>query len=153
MNAEEIIWKPHVTVAAVAEDGGRFLMVEEQIAGESVLNQPAGHLQDNENLVEAVIRETLEETAWHFRPTGLVGLYRWRQSDRDGTFLRVAFTGHCSRHEADRPLDDGIERALWLEPGEIRKSAVRLRSPLVLRSLDDYLTGTVYPLSLLSDVE
>ena len=153
MNSEEIVWTPHVTVAAVIENHGRFLLVQERIAGKSVFNQPAGHLEDNENLVEAVIRETLEETAWHFQPAALVGLYRWRHPDKHMTYLRVTFSGSCSRHEPDRPLDDGIERALWLQHEEIRKNAARLRSPLVLRSIDDYLAGHAYPLAMLNDVE
>jgi 8-oxo-dGTP pyrophosphatase MutT (NUDIX family) len=153
MNSSELIWKPHVTVAAVAEDNGCFLLVEERIDGAAVLNQPAGHLEDGEDLLAAVIRETLEETAWHFRPEALVGLYRWRQPKAGSTYLRFTFAGSCTGHEADRPLDTDIERALWLSPGEIRRQENSLRSPMVLRSLEDYLAGHAYPLSLINDVE
>ena len=152
MNSEEIIWKPHVTVAAVAEDQGCFLLVEEYIDGKVVLNQPAGHLEERENLLTAVIRETLEETAWHFRPEALVGLYRWRQPDRGSTYLRFTFCGSCTGHDPARPLDADIERALWLSPREIRQQEANLRSPMVLRSIEDYLAGHTYPLSLLNDV-
>lgn len=153
MISEEIIWKPHVTVAAVAEDGGRFLLVEEHIDGETVLNQPAGHLEEGETLLAAVIRETLEETAWHFQPASLVGLYRWRHPDKGSTFLRVTFSGKCSAHDPGRQLDTGIAQALWLSPAEIRRRAAKLRSPMVLRSIEDYLAGHTYPLTLLNDVD
>ena len=153
MNGEEIIWKPHVTVAAVAEDGGRFLLVEEQIDGKTVLNQPAGHLEEGENLLAAVIRETLEETAWQFQPAALVGLYRWRQPDTGATFLRITFSGTCTAHYPDRQLDSGIAQAIWLSVPEIRQQVARLRSPMVLRSIEDYLAGHAYPLTLLNDVD
>ena len=153
MNNEEIIWKPHVTVAAVAEDQGRFLLVEEHIDGRAVLNQPAGHLEEGENLLAAVVRETLEETAWEFRPEALVGLYRWRHPDKGSTYLRFTFSGSCTSHDPGRPLDTDIERALWLTPGEIRGREPDLRSPMVLRSIEDYLAGQTCPLSLLNDVD
>ena len=153
MNSSEIIWKPHVTVAAVAEENGCFLLVEERVDGAAVLNQPAGHLEDGENLLAAVIRETLEETAWHFRPESLVGLYRWRQPEAGSTYLRFTFAGSCTGHEPERPLDADIERALWLSPAEIRRQVSSLRSPMVLRSIEDYLAGHAYPLSLINDVD
>jgi 8-oxo-dGTP pyrophosphatase MutT (NUDIX family) len=153
MNSREIIWKPHVTVAAVAEDGGRFLLVEEYIDGRALLNQPAGHLEEGENLLAAVIRETLEETAWHFQPTALVGLYRWRQPDKGSTFLRATFSGRCTGHDPGRRLDADIRCVHWLSPQEIRQQSASLRSPMVLRSLEDYLAGHAYPLTLLNDVD
>ncbi len=110
-------WKPHVTVAAVLEREGRFLFVEEEVRGREVINQPAGHLEDGETLLEAVRRETLEETAWRMEPTALVGLYQYRGRDSE-TFLRVCFTGRLLERDAARELDDGILRALWLEPAE-----------------------------------
>lgn len=148
-----MIWKPHVTVAAVIEDRGRFLMVEEHIDDRRVYNQPAGHLEPGESLAEAVVRETLEETAWHFQPVAVVGLYRWQHPERARTYLRVAFSGQGLYQESGRQLDADIERSLWLSPAEIRNHSARLRSPLVLKSLDDYLAGAAYPLSLLADVE
>lgn len=146
-------WKPHVTVAAVLESAGRFLLVQEQAAGSSVYNQPAGHLEDGESLVQAVIRETLEETAWHFDPEAVTGIYRWRQPDRQRTFLRVAFSGRARYHDPDIRTDPCIERTLWLTAAEIRARAHHLRSPLVLRSIDDYLSGQAWPLSLLVDID
>ena len=146
-------WKPHVTVAAVLEKGGRFLLVQERIAGNSVYNQPAGHLEDGESLIQAVVRETLEETAWHFEPVAVTGIYRWRQPDRKRTFLRIAFSGRARYHDPGIRLDPCIERTLWLSAAEIRARATRLRSPLVLRSIEDYLSGQSWPLSLLVDMD
>ena len=142
-----------MTVAAVAEHGGRFLLVEEQIDGKALLNQPAGHLEEGENLLAAVIRETLEETAWHFQPTALVGLYRWQQPDKGSTFLRATFSGRCTRHDPERRLDADIRRVHWLSPQEIRQQSASLRSPMVLRSVEDYLAGHAYPLALINDVD
>jgi 8-oxo-dGTP pyrophosphatase MutT (NUDIX family) len=149
----DMIWKPRVTVAAVIEDTGRFLLVEERIAGKRVYNQPAGHLEPGESLTEAVVRETLEETAWHFQPAALVGLYRWYHSEADTTYLRVTFSGRGLFHEPGRQLDEDIEGTVWLTAGEIREQGGSLRSPLVLKSIDDYLAGAAYPLALLADVE
>ncbi|MCK5307554.1 MAG: NUDIX hydrolase [Gammaproteobacteria bacterium] len=148
-----MIWKPHLTVAAVIEKAGRFLLVQEQIAGQSVYNQPAGHLEDNESLVDAVVRETLEETAWHIKPEAIIGIYRWRHPDRQDTFVRVSFKGQGLYHDPDRELDSGIERALWLTAEEIRQQQDRLRSPMVMRSIDDYLSGKAWPLTLWTEIE
>lgn len=147
------IWKPRVTVAALLEQDGRFLIVEERVAGKLVYNQPAGHLEDGEGLVAAVVRETLEETAWHFQPETVTGIYRWRHPQRQETYLRVAFAGKGLYHDAGRELDADIERILWLTPEEIRARNGSLRSPLVLRCLDDYLAGNSASLALLGDVE
>jgi len=144
-------WPLHVTVAAVVEREGRFMLVRESIRGQSVLNQPAGHLEPNESLLAAVIRETLEETAWHFEPTALVGVYRWVHPKGD-TFLRFSFTGKLIHAEPDRELDLGIEEVLWLAPRELRERADELRSPLVLQCIDDYLAGTRIDLSSLKDI-
>lgn len=141
-------WSPRVTVAAVIERQGRFLMVEETSNGRLVLNQPAGHLEDNETLLEAVCRETLEETAWHVRPLGVVGLYLWRHPRKQVTVLRIAFSAEVLDHDPDRILDTGIERALWLGRDDLLAQKARLRSPLVMRTLDDYLAGQSHPLSL-----
>ena len=109
-----MVWKPDVTVAAVAEVDGRFLFVEERASGRVVINQPAGHLEDGETFLEAVVRETLEETAWRFTPSALVGVYVWRPEHQSRTFLRVAFTGELHDHDPSRPLDHGIVRTRWL---------------------------------------
>jgi ADP-ribose pyrophosphatase YjhB (NUDIX family) len=146
-------WKPHLTVAALIENDGRFLMVQENISGKSVYNQPAGHLEDKETLLDAVIRETREETAWHFEPKFISGIYHWRHPDKDKTFIRVSFAGQGLYHDPACQLDSCIERTLWLTPEELGRQADRLRSPMVLRSIEDYLAGTRYPLSLLTSFE
>ena len=102
-------WKPHMTVAAMIENEGRFLLVQENVSGKSVLNQPAGHLEDDETLIEAVIRETLEETAWHFQPESVTGIYRWRHPEKQKTFMRVTFAGKGLYHNPDCQLDSCIE--------------------------------------------
>lgn len=144
-----MVWKPHVTVSAVAEREGRFLVVEESVRGRLVINNPAGHLEDGETLIEAVRRETLEETAWAFEPEAITGVYLWRHPRRDKTFLRVNFCGHCHSEDSQRELDDGIHRALWLSREELQARGEQLRSPLVLRCIDDYLAGQRHPLALL----
>ncbi len=142
-----------VTVAAIVEQSGRFLMVEELVGGLRVLNQPAGHIEHGESLVEAVIRETLEETAWALEPEAVTGIYLWQAPDQNRTFLRVAFLGHCRGHDAGRRLDDGILDARWLTREQIATQPSRLRSPMVLRCIDDYLAGIRYPLDCLTQVE
>jgi 8-oxo-dGTP pyrophosphatase MutT (NUDIX family) len=142
-------WFPHVTVAAMIEDPSRFLMVEEVDGAELVLNQPAGHLEDGETLLAAVARETLEETRYGFVPNALLGVYRWRHPDSGHTYIRFAFRGTAIGPDQRRSLDHGILRAAWFSADEIRLH--RMRSPLVLRCLDDYLAGRTYPLQLLTD--
>ncbi len=143
-------WKPAATVAAVVERGGRFLLVEEETRDGLRLNQPAGHLDPGESLIEACARETLEETAWRFTPAQLVGVYLWRAgADTASTYLRFAFTGVLGEHLADRALDAGIVRALWLSADELQARADRHRSPLVMRCVQDYLRGQRYPIDLL----
>jgi 8-oxo-dGTP pyrophosphatase MutT (NUDIX family) len=144
------IWCPHVTVAAVIERDGNFLLVEEQTDQALVLNQPAGHWEANESLIAAVIRETLEETAYLIEPTAIIGVYHWPHPRKDIVYLRFAFTGLILGHDAQRTLDDGIVRALWLSPDELRAQNARHRSPLVLRCLEDYQAGKRYPLDLLT---
>ena len=148
-----MIWKPHVTVAAMLEQDGRFLLVQERVAGRSVYNQPAGHLEDNESLIDAVVRETREETGWEFEPERITGIYRWRQPEKQQTYLRITFAGRGLAYHPDSPLDDGIERTLWLTSDEVRRQTDRLRSPLVMRSIDDYVAGADYPLALLADID
>jgi 8-oxo-dGTP pyrophosphatase MutT (NUDIX family) len=131
-------WKPNVTVAAVIERDGRFLLVEEQTRDGLRLNQPAGHLEEGESLIAACVRETLEETAHPFTPEFLLGTYLWR-SDDGVTYLRFAFGGTVGNRITGRALDRGIERALWLSPAELNARAAEHRSPLVARCIADYL--------------
>ena len=148
-----MVWKPHVTVAAVIERDGKFLLVEEdQGLTETVFNQPAGHLDEGESLIHAAIRETLEETAYDFTPSAIIGIYRWIEPKSSTTYLRVCFTGEVTGHHPGLALDDGIIAAHWLTLNEIDNLAPRLRSPLVRRCLDDYLAGKCYPLELLADL-
>ncbi len=148
-------WKPSVTVAAIVEQGGRYLLVEEETPEGLRLNNPAGHLDRGESLLQGVVREALEETACRFTPSALVGVYlsRFRRgADEDVTYLRFAFCGTVGAAEPGRALDDGILRTLWLTPGEIRASRSRHRSPLLLRCVEDHLAGRRYPLeSLVTD--
>jgi 8-oxo-dGTP pyrophosphatase MutT (NUDIX family) len=132
---------PEVTVAAVVVRHGRFLLVEERIAGQLVLNQPAGHLEDRETLIEAAVRETREETAWRFHPEALVGTYLWRNPLNGRSFLRFTFCGDVDDHQPQQPLDTGIVRTLWLSAVELQAQPARLRSPLVMRSIEDFLQG------------
>ena len=144
-----MIWKPNVTVAAVVQRDGKFLLVEEETDVGLAFNQPAGHLECGESLVEAVVREALEETAYHFVPTHLVGIYNWRHPSKDLTYLRFAFGGELRGFEAERVLDEGIVAARWLTLDEVKASADRHRSPLILRCIEDSLAGKRYPLDLL----
>lgn len=145
-------WKPHVTVAAVIEREGHFLMVEEKSDGRIVYNQPAGHLDEGEGLIAAAVREALEETAWHFRPAALVGFYRWQHPGSSATYLRACFSGSCHNHEPSRALDTGILRAVWMTRAELCENTARLRSPMVMRCIDDYLAGKRYPLEIIGDL-
>jgi 8-oxo-dGTP pyrophosphatase MutT (NUDIX family) len=138
--------KPDVTVAAVAEENGRFLVVEERINKRLVFNQPAGHVERGETLVEAVAREAMEETAWRFTPTALLGVYLWRNPLTSRTTMRFAFSGTVKDHNAALPLDRGIVRTHWLSRKDMVERERRLRSPLVLRCVDDYLMGRRLPL-------
>ncbi len=146
-------WKPSVTVAAIIEQGGRFLLVEEQTPEGLKLNNPAGHLDPGESLMAACARETLEETTHRFTLTALVGIYMSRMqrasTGEDITYLRFAFCGDLGEAQAGAALDTGIVRTLWMTPQEIRESAARHRSPLLLRCMEDYLAGQRLPLELL----
>jgi phosphatase NudJ len=148
----ETRWKPSVTVAAIIERGGRYLLVEEETADGLCLNNPAGHLEPGESLEQAVVREVLEETAHAFQPEALVGVYLARLGRADGdpiTYLRFAFAGALGEREDGRRLDEGIVRTVWLTPDELRASRERHRSPLVLRCIDDHRAGRRYSLDLL----
>ncbi len=146
------IWKPSVTVAAIIERDGLFLLVEEETSDGVQINQPAGHLDPNESIIQAVVRETLEETAHDFSPTALIGAYMSRylssRTGQDVTYLRFAFTGDLGQLH-DRPLDHGILRTLWLSRDEMFACRAKHRSPLVMQCVDDYLAGQRAPLSLL----
>ena len=152
-------WKPSVTVAAVIEQSGRFLLVEEHTPEGLRLNNPAGHLDPGESPVAACARETLEETAYQFTPQALVGVYLARfqrpqsglaASDaQDITYLRFAFCGSLGAWDAQRTLDTGIVRTLWLSADEVRASASRLRSPLVLQCMEDYLGGQRFDMAVI----
>ncbi|HMN45638.1 MAG TPA: NUDIX hydrolase [Povalibacter sp.] len=140
--------RPDLTVAAIVERNGEFLLVEERVGNAMVFNQPAGHVERGEELIAAVIRETLEETAWTFQPEALTGIYLWDQPEKQRTFLRFAFCGQVTAHDPARRLDRGIERALWMNRRQIDLRAARLRSPMVTRCIDDYLQGRRYPLDV-----
>ncbi|HEX7915633.1 NUDIX hydrolase [Rudaea sp.] len=142
----DAVWRPRVTVATVVCHEQRFLLVEEDIRGEIVLNQPAGHLEQNETLFDAAVRETLEETGWTIELTDFVGAYQWNTPDGSAEYLRFTFAAHPVCHDAQRVLDDGIVRALWLTREEIAKQANRHRNPMVLGNIDDWLAGKRYPL-------
>ncbi|MBY0267785.1 MAG: NUDIX hydrolase [Burkholderiales bacterium] len=146
MSYREHQWKPNVTVAAVVERDGRFLLVEEDTRSGIRYNQPAGHLEDGESLIDAVIRETREESACDFTPEALLGVYQYAHPQDEVTYLRFAFTGTVSEPLPGRQLDTGIRRALWMSAAEIHACADRHRSPLLQRCVDDYLAGTRYPL-------
>ena len=146
------VWKPNVTVAAVAERDGRFLLVEEETPDGIRLNQPAGHLDPGETPLDGAIREALEETARVFTPTALLGIYMARspsaRQPEPVTYLRFAFVGTVGEVEPDRALDHGILRTLWLTADEVRARLPEHRSPLVMKCIDDYLAGQRHPLSL-----
>jgi 8-oxo-dGTP pyrophosphatase MutT (NUDIX family) len=145
-------WKPSVTVAAIIERDGRFLLVEEETSDGVRFNQPAGHLDPNESLVQAVVRETMEEAAHDFTPTALIGMYMSRylssRTAQEVTYLRFAFAGEVGA-EYDRPLDEGILRTVWMTYEELVACREKHRSPLVMQCVDDYLQGKRAPLSLL----
>ncbi|WP_432694958.1 NUDIX hydrolase [Marinobacterium sp. YM272] len=145
-------WTPHATVATIVERDGRFLLVEELSAdGHLVINQPAGHLEENEAFTDAARRETLEETGWQVTPTHFLGLYVYRAPANGVTYHRACFIAEAVSHDPERDLDDGIQRALWLTRDEIADRSEMLRSKLVLECIDDYLAGTRYPLSLIHE--
>jgi len=148
-------WKPNVTVAAVIEQKGKYLLVEEQTTHGILFNQPAGHLEPNESIVNGAIRETLEETGYTFTPQWLLGIYRWHSLLNDTTYLRFAFSGTvvCHDHDHDRKLDEGIVRAAWFNTNEIYELIRLHRSPLVIKCIEDHLAGKHYPLEILTHYE
>lgn len=142
-------WHTEITVAAVIERDRQFLVVEELVSEQLVFNQPAGHLDEHETLTEAVVRETYEETGWHFEPEAISGIYLWKSPRRGTTIMRTAFCGHAHSHNPGLELDEGIQRALWMTRDELEKSQ-RLRSPFVLRCIDDFLDGVRHPLDFVT---
>ena len=147
-----MIWKPNVTVAAVIEQNGKYLLVEEEPEPGTglFLNQPAGHLDPGESILQGTIRETLEETAYTFVPEFLLGIYQWHSQRVDMTYLRFAFVGRVTEHDPQRTLDQGIARADWFDLQEIERRIDRHRSPLVMRCIQDHQAGKRYPLEVLT---
>lgn len=143
-----MIWLAHSSVATIVEHDGRFLMVEEQDGDQVVFNQPAGHLDEGETLFAAAVRETLEETGWDVELTAFLGLYHYPAAN-GVTYIRHCFAAQPLRHHPERELDAPILAAHWLTAEEILADKFPARSPIVGRSLRDYLTGTRYPLSLI----
>ncbi len=144
--------RPAATVATLVVRDGRFLLVEEETPAGVRINQPAGHLESGESLAAGAARETLEETGYRVTPTALVGIYRWQSPDTRATFIRFAFAADIVAHEAERPLDQGILRVLWLPYDELTALRTRHRSPLVLRCIDDYRAGYRRPLDLVTEL-
>ena len=144
------IWKPSVTVAAIIERDGKFLLVEEETDRGNRYNQPAGHLEDNESLLAAVVRETMEETAYTFHPEALLGIYHWKHEHNDSTYLRFAYIGRVSHHQPTQALDEGIVRSVWMTVEEMREQAMLMRSPQVLKCVEDYLAGKRYSLEAIT---
>jgi len=144
---------PDVTVAAIAETGGRFLVVEERINRRLLFNQPAGHVERGETLLAAVVREAREETAWRFEPQALLGVYLWHNPASHREILRFAFIGHVRDHDPAQRLDRCIVATHWLTREELETRQPRLRSPLVLRCVHDYLAGRRCPLDGIAQLE
>jgi 8-oxo-dGTP pyrophosphatase MutT (NUDIX family) len=144
--------RPAVTVATIVVRDGAFLLVEEETRAGIRLNQPAGHLEAGETLLDAAVRETLEESGYRVTPVALVGIYRWQAPETGATFLRFAFAGEIVAHEAGRALDDGIVRALWLPYDDLAACRDTHRSPLVLRCVDDFRAGLRRPLDLVTEM-
>jgi 8-oxo-dGTP pyrophosphatase MutT (NUDIX family) len=144
-------WYPHITVATVIEQDGKFLLVEEFCNGELVFNQPAGHLDPNESLQQAAVRETYEETGWHINLSGVVGQSLNTSKHNDVTYHRTTFYAQADRHDPEQVLDDGIERIVWMSFAEMQQQAARMRSPLVIKCVQQYLNGHRYPLEMIFD--
>ena len=144
---------PHITVAAVIERAGKYLMVKEFANDLIVFNQPAGHWEVDETLVDAAKRETLEETAWEFTPEALVAVYRWKHPQKDDVYLRVTFCGSVDNYHNEQSLDEGIIEAPWMSRQELAAlPEIERRSAMVLQSINDYERGQRYDLNILSDV-
>ena len=144
-----MVWKPHVTVAAVIEQEGRFLLVEETTETGIMFNQPAGHLEPGEDLITAIQREVCEETAWQFEPESIVAVQLWRKTPEQPSFVRFCFSGQVHSHNASQKLDADILATHWLTLQDIVARQSQWRSPLVMKSVNQYLSGQRYSLSLL----
>ena len=144
------LWYPHLTVATIIEDQGNFLMVKEISEGKTVLNQPAGHVEKNETLIEAAVRETLEETGWHVSIDALVGFYLYTSPQSQTTYFRALFIASPVSHDKNRALDDGILEAPWLSLEQVKAQTEMLRSPMVLQCIEDYQKGKRLPLGSIS---
>lgn len=144
-------WTPRTTVAAIVERDGKFLMVEEMIQGQLMINQPAGHLEENERFLDAVKREALEETRWIIEPTAFLGLYVYLTQDRTLTFHRACFVANAIEERQEAKLDPVILRTRWMTRDEVAENLAQLRSDLVLKCIDDYLSGVRYPLDIIQD--
>jgi 8-oxo-dGTP pyrophosphatase MutT (NUDIX family) len=145
-------FKPNSTVAAIIEQNGKFLLVEEETDRGNRYNQPAGHLEDNETLIQAVIRETMEEAAYEFTPEALLGVYQWKHPHNNTTYLRFSFIGKVGLHYPMQELDTGIVQAVWMSIAEMREKASLMRSPQVLMCVEDYLAGKSYPLEVITNL-
>ena len=145
-------WYPHLTVATIIEKDGKFLIVKELSDGQVVLNQPAGHVDENETLFEAATRETLEETGWHVKIDALVGFYMYTSPNNGTTYFRALFAATALKQEPDYRLDEGIIEAQWLSLEDIRQQTEILRSPMVLQCVEDYLAGRRLPLDCIAHI-
>ena len=143
-------WMPHVTVATIVERNGRFLLIEEEIGSDTVINQPAGHWEAGETFAEAAVRETLEETGWTVEITGLVGVYEYQPPGLDYAFVRFAYAAKPVSHDPDYVLDEGIRRWFWMDQDELRQEQYRHRSPMVQQCVEDYWMGKRWPLSMVN---
>lgn len=147
---EKRAWMPHVTVATLVERNGRFLLIEEEVGSDTVINQPAGHWEEGETFAEAAVRETLEETGWHVEITGLVGVYEYKPPELDYAFVRFAYSAKPISHDANRKLDDGIKRWFWMDQNELRQEIYRHRSPMVQQCVEDYWMVKRWPLRVIT---
>ncbi len=147
-----MVWAPRVTVAAIVEKNQQFLCVKETILDQQVINQPAGHLEKGESLIEAVKRETLEETGWVVEPQSVVGIYLWDHPRENLTFLRVTFYCNCKMLNEEAEIDSDIDEVVWLSAQQLHDNPSNLRSPLVLTCIDDYMQGKRFSLDVLSSI-